>query len=95
MFYESERIVRKNRKYVKSRACGIVQQGLNKGLTYEEIVFANDMMLKNDDILNETQIDIVKMARQIAQTEMEKENEESTTRSADNNSTDVVQSRTS
>jgi len=77
-FYESERIIRKNKKYVKSKAYEVINKAQSKGLTYEEIVFANDCALKHSDMLNETQVDILNMVREIAKSKMEQSNENTT-----------------
>ena len=42
------------------------------------MVYANELALKHKDVLSEIQVDILEMARKIAQVNLEKENEEDT-----------------
>lgn len=77
MFYESERIIRKNRKHIKSKAYSAYETAKNTGMSDEEIVAASTGVITADkDMLNETQIDIISMTRKIALSNMEKIDEE-------------------
>lgn len=53
MFYESERIIRKNEKYEKTKAYSIVSDLKNKGLSNEEMIEATRILLNGNK--NESQ----------------------------------------
>lgn len=74
MFYEDERIVRKQQKYVKSKAYQKVKRLEDKGLSDDEIVGCLDVLLAQDN--NETQVDILNVARNIVISRQEKVNED-------------------
>ena len=72
MFYESERIVAKNKRYVNIRAYSILHELKNKGLTPAEQVASVDILL--EDETGEFQIDVLNKARAILEA-MEKKND--------------------
>ena len=63
MFYETERIVHKQMKYLEIQALSIINSFLNKKLSIDEIVACLDVMLKED--ISEIKVDILNMARTI------------------------------
>jgi len=74
MFYESERIIHKNRKYVKSMAYDILGKIKEKYSKHTERVAIIDVMIASPNT-NETQKDILQLARKIVISEQEKKDE--------------------
>lgn len=64
MFYETERIIRKQVVYMKRKADDIVRSFNNKVMSSDEIVACIDIML-TDDENTETRVDVLKIARKI------------------------------
>lgn len=77
MFYETERIINKQNKYVKRKANDVIISFDGKDLSTKEILACIDVMLTEDN--NETKVDILNLARKIVLSNQEKENEQSTT----------------
>lgn len=77
MFYETERIIRKQQKYIKSKAYATINRLENKGLDDSEISACLDVMLEDDN--NETQVDILNLAKTIIVSRQENVNEEIST----------------
>ena len=90
-FYESERIIRKNRKYVKSKAYDAYRDSQKKGLSDEEIMHACECAMKHTNVLNETQIDILGVVRNIAKSNLEKNDETIPNDGDEPSTTDSVQ----
>lgn len=76
MFYETERVIHKQQKYVKRQALDVVSSFANKALTFDEVVACIDVMLKEDN--NETRVDVLNLARNIVISRKENENEQTT-----------------
>lgn len=74
MFYETERIIRKQQRYVKSKACSIISSLESKELTREEVIACIDVMLSEDN--SESKVDILNLARKIVTSRKESGNEE-------------------
>lgn len=74
MFYENQRIVRKQQVYVKSRAYQKISHLERKGLSDDEIIGCLNVLLAQDN--NETQVDILNLAHKIVTSRQEKANEE-------------------
>ena len=72
MFYESERIIAKNKKYVNIRAYSILHELKYKGLTSAEQVASVDILL--EDETGEFQINVLNKAKEILEA-MEKKND--------------------
>lgn len=72
MFYETERIIRKQQRYVRSKAYETLRSLEIKKLDSREIVACIDVMLGGDN--TEIQVDILNLARKIA-TSKETDNE--------------------
>ena len=66
MFYETERIIRKNQKYEKSRAYATISKLENKGLSKAEMLEAIEILLKDDN--TESQQSILELAKRILET---------------------------
>lgn len=66
MFYESERIIAKNKKYVNIRAYATIYELDNKDLTMAEKVAAVDILL--EDETREFQIEVLNEAKSILET---------------------------
>ena len=89
MFYESERIVRKQQKYEKTRAYAIVNDLQRKGLSHQEMIEAVNILLMSEN--TECQQAILEKAKLILSAQKEIMDEESTNRSDngdDDNSVD-------
>jgi ribosomal protein S24E len=63
MFYETERIINKQNKYIKRKALDVVNSFMSKTLTQDEIVACIDVMLGEDN--TETRVDVLNLARKI------------------------------
>ena len=63
MFYESERIINKNRKYMNIRAYSIIHELERKGLAIAEQIASIDILLEDKN--NEFQVDILNRAKVI------------------------------
>lgn len=63
MFYEAERIIHKQRKYVKMQALNVISSFANKTLTFDEVIACIDLMLQDDN--NETRVDVLNLARNL------------------------------
>lgn len=77
MFYETERIVNKQQKYIKQKALNILNSFSDKKLSKEEIIACLDIMLNQDN--TETKTDILNMARVIVLSKQEKNDDEKVT----------------
>lgn len=77
MFYETERIINKQNKYVKRKANDVINSFDDKDLSTKEVLACIDVMLTEDN--NETKVDILNLARKIVLSNQEKENEQSPT----------------
>lgn len=75
MFYETERIIRKQQRYVNSKACTIIKALEGKGLNDNEITACIDVMLSEDN--TESKVEILNHARKIVTSRKETESEES------------------
>lgn len=74
MFYETERIINKQQKYIKQKALNIINSFNDKKLSKKEIIACLDIMLNEDN--TETKTDILNMARVIVLSKQEKEENE-------------------
>jgi hypothetical protein len=77
MFYETERIINKQNKYIKRKANDVINSFDGKDLSTKEVLACIDVMLTEDN--NETKVDILNLARKIVLSNQEKENEQSPT----------------
>lgn len=92
MFYESDRIITKNKKYVKSKAYIAYESARNTGMSNEEIAAASiDAVTNSKDMLNETQIDIISITHEIALSNMEKIDEKNTAEFTNDNNGELFQ----
>jgi hypothetical protein len=73
MFYETERIVRKQQKYVKIKAYSTISRLENKGLSVSEMTNAIDILLTDEN--TEFQQDILKLAKHILESRKESSGE--------------------
>ena len=64
MFYETERIVRKQEKYVKSKAYDIIEDFKRRGLSDEESLACVELSIKNTNA-EDISSDFLSMARKI------------------------------
>lgn len=60
MFYESERIVRKQLKYTKLKAYDVIRDLESKGLSDKEIISCINLLIKNGP--SEFQVDVLNLA---------------------------------
>lgn len=63
MFYETERIIEKQQRYIRRKAIDVVNSFDKESLTPDEVVACIDVMLEEDN--NETRADILNKARNI------------------------------
>ena len=63
MFYESERIIRKNEKHKKTKAYDLISDLKKKGLSNEEMIEAVKILLSDNN--NEFQDDVLNKAKSI------------------------------
>lgn len=73
-FYDSERIVRKNEKYEKTKAYAAISKLENKGLSVSEMIEALDILLKDQN--TESQQSILERAKKILESRKESDCEE-------------------
>lgn len=66
MFYESERIIRKNEKHKKTKAYDLISDLKKKGLSNEEMIEAIKILLNDNN--NEFQDDVFNKAKCILET---------------------------
>ena len=88
MFYESQRIVDKHLKLVKSRAYGIINSLESEKLTHDEVLSCINLMMIGDN--TETQIDVLNYARQVVLAKQEIERVEDNT-SVNNDANDGLE----
>jgi hypothetical protein len=63
MFYETDRIVRKQQKYEKIRAYALIDEQKSNGLSDAEIIASIDVLLGGKN--NEFQVGVLRLAREI------------------------------
>ena len=68
MFYETERIVRKQQAFVKSKAYGIIDDFKKAGLSKDEILACIELTLLNEQE-NEAYVEFILMAKTIINSE--------------------------
>jgi len=76
MFYDTERIVRKQEKYEKTKAYATISKLKSKGLSVSEAIDAISILLEDDN--TESQQAILERAKRILQSEKESLDEECT-----------------
>lgn len=69
MFYDAERIVRKQKRYEKLEAYGVISTLETKGFSVSEMIDAVDILLTDDN--NETRQAILERAKHILETRKE------------------------
>ena len=74
MFYESERIISKNNRYVNLRAYTIIQELEKKKLTLEEQIASIEILLEDEK--NEFQVDVLNRAKKILNSKEIKDEED-------------------
>ena len=67
MFYENERIIRKNQKYEKIKTYAIISDLEGKGMPAEEMIEVIDILISNDN--SEFQTDVLKRAKIILESQ--------------------------
>lgn len=76
MFYETSRVIQKQRKYLKTKANQVLQELKDSDLSDDEILACLDVM-SHDDV-SDTQKDIIDVAKNIVKSRQGLQNEEST-----------------
>lgn len=61
MFYENDRIVRKQKRFVNTKACEMISDLESKGLKSEEVIAALELLLE-DETNTEFRTDIINRA---------------------------------
>lgn len=61
MFYENDRIVRKQRRYVNSKACDMIDDFEKKDLESDEIIAALELLSENKEN-SEFDVDVINRA---------------------------------
>jgi hypothetical protein len=88
MFYDSERMLRKQLKYVKLKAYETIFALEAKGLEADEVLASIEMLLKSDN--SEFQIDILELAKDILLARKEASNEVKDTGSSYTNTSSLI-----
>ena len=75
MFYETERVIRKQAMYMGRKAGDVVRSFDNKEMTTDEVIACIDIMLSEDNN-TETRVDVLNLARKIVISNKEKVDEQ-------------------